>query len=71
LLYHIVYPEKVLLQLIKYLESIHKSRRCYGEEIFRTRGYYANTVGQYENEEVIRKYVKDQERKYKKFMKVS
>lgn len=31
-----------------------------------TSGYYANTVGQYGNEEVIRKYVENQGRKYKK-----
>jgi len=35
---------------------------------FWTSGYYANTVGQYGNEEVIRKYVENQgkERVYKK-----
>lgn len=35
---------------------------------FWTSGYYANTVGQYANEEVIRKYVKNQgkETEYKK-----
>ena len=31
---------------------------------FWTSGYYANTVGQYANEEVIRKYVKNQGKKY-------
>ena len=30
-----------------------------------TSGYYANTVGQYGNEEVIRKYVKNQGKEYK------
>jgi len=35
---------------------------------FWTSGYYANTVGQYGNEEVIRKYVESQgkEKEYKK-----
>ena len=35
---------------------------------FWTSGYYANTVGQYSNEETIRKYVENQglERQYKK-----
>ena len=35
---------------------------------FWTSGYYANTVGQYANEEVIRKYVENQgkEKIYKK-----
>ena len=35
---------------------------------FWTSGYYANTVGQYANEEVIRKYVEDQgkQKNYKK-----
>ncbi|MEA3289475.1 MAG: IS200/IS605 family transposase [Campylobacterota bacterium] len=31
-----------------------------------TSGYYANTVGQYANEEIIRKYVKNQGKKYNK-----
>jgi putative transposase len=33
---------------------------------FWTSGYYANTVGQYGTEEVIRKYVESQGRKYQK-----
>lgn len=33
---------------------------------FWTSGYYANTVGQYGTEEVIRKYVENQGRKYQK-----
>ena len=35
---------------------------------FWTSGYYANTVGQYANEDVIRKYVEEQgkEKEYKK-----
>ena len=31
-----------------------------------TSGYYANTVGQYANEEIIRKYVKNQGKQYNK-----
>jgi len=33
---------------------------------FWTSGYYINTVGQYGNEEVIRKYIKKQGTKYQK-----
>ena len=33
---------------------------------FWTSGYYANTVGQYGNEETIRKYVKNQGKKYER-----
>ena len=33
---------------------------------FWTSGYYVNTVGQYANEEVIRKYVQGQGKKYEK-----
>ena len=33
---------------------------------FWTSGYYANTVGQYANEEVIRKYVESQGKEYKR-----
>ena len=31
-----------------------------------TSGFYANTVGQYANEEIIRKYVKNQGKEYNK-----
>ena len=33
---------------------------------FWTSGYYANTVGQYGNEDLIRKYVEDQGKNYEK-----
>ena len=33
-----------------------------------TSGYYANTVGQYASEEVIKSYVKNQGKKYKKIL---
>jgi REP element-mobilizing transposase RayT len=33
---------------------------------FWTSGYYANTVGQYGNEDLIRKYVEDQGKTYEK-----
>jgi REP element-mobilizing transposase RayT len=33
---------------------------------FWTIGYYANTVGQYGNEDLIRKYVEDQGKNYEK-----
>jgi len=32
---------------------------------FRTSGFYLNTVGQYGNETIIKKYVKDQGKTYK------
>ena len=34
-----------------------------------TSGYYTNTVGQYANEEIIRKYVKNQGKNYKQLYK--
>lgn len=34
---------------------------------FWTSGYYANTVGQYANEQLIKNYVKNQGKKYKQF----
>jgi REP element-mobilizing transposase RayT len=33
---------------------------------FWTSGYYANTVGQYENAEIIKRYVENQGKKYNK-----
>ena len=49
-------------QIFKFFPEIKKE--LWGGN-FWTSGYYANTVGQYGNAEVIRRYVENQGRKYK------
>jgi putative transposase len=49
-------------QIFQYFPDIKKE--LWGGNLW-TSGYYANTVGQYGNMEVIRKYVENQGRQYK------
>jgi putative transposase len=59
-----------MVQIIKSITAKHifknhpeVKQKLYGGQ-FWTDGYYINTVGQYTNEETIRKYVKNQEKDY-------
>ena len=65
-------PVSRIVQVIKSITareifSKHKEvkKLLWGGNLW-TSGFYANTVGQYANEEVIRDYVKNQGKKYKK-----
>ncbi len=68
------YPVSKIIKMIKSITAKQLFRRYPEIKVklwggkFWTSGYYANTVGQYSNEEVIRAYVKNQgmEKEYKK-----
>ncbi|VAX35466.1 hypothetical protein MNBD_UNCLBAC01-1749 [hydrothermal vent metagenome] len=72
-----MYSVTKLVTIVKSLTAREVFKRCpevkkklWGGE-FWTKGYFINTVGQYANEEVIRKYVQNQgrEKKYKRLHK--
>jgi len=61
-----------IVQIIKsitvrevFLKHPEVKKQLWGGSLW-TSGFYANTVGQFANEETIRNYVKDQGRKYTK-----
>ena len=70
-------PNKSITQLVTIIKSITEKKmlvwrpqlkqELWGSHLW-TSGYYANTVGQYASEEVIKSYVKNQGKKYKKIL---
>ena len=72
-------PTMSVTRIITIIKSItarkiyqqHKEvkRELWGGNIW-TSGYYANTVGRYGNEEVIKKYVKEQKKEYKQLYRI-
>ena len=69
LMYHLVFPLKYRRKAITAREIFKRhpevKEKLWGGK-FWTSGYYANTVGQYGNEDFIRKYVEDQGKTYEK-----
>ncbi len=71
-----IQPPRDIIQTIKSITAreifkIHPEvkKMLWGGQIW-TSGYYINTVGQYGNEKVIREYVENQGRQYKRIHKV-